>query len=382
MAATFTMERPGKRAGVDTILLGSTLLLAGAGLANLYSASYGYALSLGRAPGYFALRQLAWYLPATAVFAVCAMAPLDRVRTASGAFVLAGLVLLLLPFAPVIGITRNGASRWFGFGGLSFQPSELFKPVLVFYLAHILSKKADRLADVVNAVIPPLLLAAAGTGIVLLQNDFSTALMVAALAVVMFWVADAPLVFFAALASIALPLAALSVLTNDYRLERVIGFLAPRFDPGDLSYQVNGSIRAIEAGGLFGKGIGQGSLKLASIPEVYSDFVFSAWAEETGLAGVLAVLSLWGVLLWRAYRSSLRADDGFRSLLGFGMATYLGFQVLVNVMVEAGAAPATGIPLPLFSSGGSSLLSVAAALGCVVNVARSPEAREGAPDHV
>jgi len=249
-------------------------------------------------------------------------------------------------------------------------------------LAHILSKKADRLADVVNAVIPPLLLAAAGTGIVLLQNDFSTALMVAALAVVMFWVADAPLVFFAALASIALPLAALSVLTNDYRLERVIGFLAPRFDPGDLSYQVNGSIRAIEAGGLFGKGIGQGSLKLASIPEVYSDFVFSAWAEETGLAGVLAVLSLWGVLLWRAYRSSLRADDGFRSLLGFGMATYLGFQVLVNVMVEAGAAPATGIPLPLFSSGGSSLLSVAAALGCVVNVARSPEAREGAPDHV
>lgn len=375
------MERPSGRIGGDPSLLGALLLIVGVGLASLYSASYGYAMSLGKPAAYFAVRQCVWLIPAACIFCVGAFASLDYVQRAIGFVVLGSMLLLLLPFAPVIGISKNGAPRWFGFAGQMFQPSELFKPVLVLYLAHILSKKAERLGDVVNGVIPPLLLSAAGVLIVLAQNDFSTALLLVILAVIMFWIADVPLVFFAALASIGVPLISLSVLTSDYRLRRVLGFLAPGYDPADLSYQVNGSLRAIRSGGVWGKGLGQGTLKIRSIPEVQSDFVFSAWAEETGFAGILAFTALWTFFLWRAFRAAFSAPDAFRSHLAFGLACYLAIQTLINVMVVSGAAPATGIPLPFFSSGGSSLISVALASGLLFNVSRSAVSRAavGAP---
>ena len=371
MNSGFAMDRPFGRVGGDPALLGALALIVGVGLASLYSASYGYAMSLGKAPSYFVGRQLLWLLPSVAIFVAGAFVSLDYLSRMMGVLVLGSMMLLLLPFLPVIGITKNGASRWFGFAGQMFQPSELFKPVLVLYLAHILSKKAERLGDVVNGVIPPLLVAASGVVIVLLQNDFSTALLLGVLAVIMFWVADVPVVFFAALASVGVPLVSLSVLTSDYRLRRVLGFVAPSFDPADLSYQVNGSIRAIRAGGLWGKGLGQGTLKLRSIPEVQSDFVFAAWVEESGFAGVLAFATLWTFFLWRAFKAAFGAPDPFRRHLAFGLSCYLAIQTLINVMVASGAAPATGIPLPFFSSGGSSLVSVALAAGLLFNVSRS-----------
>jgi len=377
----FTMERALGARGGDSLYLATLVLLAGTGLACLYSASYGYALSLGKSPSYFALRQLAWFLPASLAFCAAAFVPLDRLRSAIVVLVLGSMLLLFLPFAPVVGITKNGASRWFGLGGYMFQPSELFKPMLVLYLAHILSKKSERLGDIINGVIPPFLIACAGVLIVLAQNDFSTALMLGLIAVTMFWVAEAPLVFFVALASIGLPLVSLSVLTSDYRLRRVLGFLVPGHDPANLSYQVNSSLRAIASGGAWGKGLGQGTLKLGSIPEVQSDFVFSAWVEETGFLGVLAFAGLWAFFLFRAYRIAFSAADPFRSHLAFGSATYLAMQVLINVMVVSGAAPATGIPLPLFSAGGSSLVSVALAVGFIYNASRQ-RAEAGAREAV
>ena len=371
MYGGFMMEKPLGRVGGDPGMLVSLALLVGVGLACLYSASYGFALSLGKPAGYFAVRQLIWMAPAAAIFAFGAFLPLDAARRWIGVAVIGSLAMLVLPFVPGIGITKNGASRWFGFGGQMFQPSELFKPVIVLYLAHILSKKGEKLGDVVNGVMPPLIVVMAGALIVLAQNDFSTAALVITLAVVMFWISGVPLSFFAAIGSVGLPLVALSVLTSDYRLKRVIGFVAPGYDQADLSYQVNGSLRAIRSGGFWGKGIGQGSLKLRSIPEVQSDFVFAAWVEETGFAGVLAFAALWAVFLWRAYRVAFRSEDTFRSHLAFGIACYLGIQTLLNVMVASGAAPATGIPLPFFSSGGSSLVSAALSAGLLFNVSRS-----------
>ncbi|MBU0927477.1 MAG: putative lipid II flippase FtsW [Spirochaetes bacterium] len=378
MNGGFAMDRPQGRVGGDPALLGALFLIVGVGLASLYSASYGYAMSLGKPGGYFFARQLVWIVPAAVVFAAGAFVSLEYVQASIGALVLGAILLLVLPFMPVIGISKNGASRWFGFAGQMFQPSELFKPILVLYLAHILSKKAERLGDVVNGVVPPFLVAVAGVLIVLAQNDFSTAVLLGMLAVVMFWIAEVPLVFFAALASVGLPLVSLSVLTSDYRLKRVLGFLAPSYDPSDLSYQVNGSIRAIRSGGAWGKGLGQGTLKLRSIPEVQSDFVFSAWAEETGFAGVLAFAALWCFFLWRSFKVSFEAPDAFRRHLAFGLSCYLAIQTLINVMVASGAAPATGIPLPFFSSGGSSLISVALAAGLLFNVSRSVAPKSGA----
>ncbi|MBU0934810.1 MAG: putative lipid II flippase FtsW [Spirochaetes bacterium] len=362
----YTMERSVDRTHADYTLLVCIMVLAVLGVATLYSASYGYALTLGLKPGHFALRQLMYFMPPSIIlFVLASFIKISFVRKMAGIIVLLTLVLLALPFVPGIGITKNGAPRWFGFGDLMFQPSELFKPVLVVYLAHILSKKAERLGDIVNAVLPPLIVALAGIGLVLLQNDFSTAVLLILITVVMFWIANVPFLFFAALASLGVPLVSLVVLTSDFRLKRVLGFLAPSYDPADLSYQVNGSLRAIRSGGWFGRGLGQGVLKLRSIPEVQSDFVFAAWVEETGFLGVLIFIAVWVVLLFRVFVSSFRVADPYIQLLLFGMGSYLCMQTLLNIAVVAGAVPATGMPLPFFSSGGSSLLSVALACGFI-----------------
>jgi cell division protein FtsW len=381
METGFTLERPIARQAGDKALLAAILLIGGLGLANLYSASYGYAISIQRPAAYFAMRQSLWLIPASLVFAACSVIPLDWMRRYMGMLMLAAVLLLLLPFVPGLGITKNGASRWFGFAGLSFQPSELFKPVIILYLAHILSKKADRLSDVIHGVTPPLLVVLAGMALVLLQNDFSSALLIGVLGIGMFWIAGTPLMFFLALSTTGIPLVSLTILTSDYRLRRVLGFLAPGYDPANISYQVNASLRAIRSGGLFGKGIGQGTLKIRSIPEVQSDFVLASWAEEAGFLGMLLLVGILTFFMWRAFAVAFRARDTFSSHAACGMATYIAIQSLINMMVVAGIIPATGIPLPFFSSGGSSLLSVAVACGFIYNISRygsqEPESQTG-----
>lgn len=371
MHSGFSMEKKAAKANIDSVFIVSLALVAGTGLASLYSASYGYAISLDKAASYFVLRQLTWFAPASLAFLTAAFVPMDWLRKNMMLFVLPSIFMLLLPFFPVIGISKNGAARWFGFAGFMFQPSELVKPMLLLYLAHILDKKSDRLSDVLNGLIPPLAIACCAVFIVLAQNDFSTAFMLALISVLMLWITELPLIFFGAFATIALPLASLSVLTNPYRLRRILGFIVPGYDPANLSYQVNSSIRAIKAGGFMGKGFGQGTLKLHSIPEVYSDFVFSSWVEETGFIGVLFFVALWIVFLSKAFGAAFKEEDSFRSSLVFGSAAYLAAQILINIMVVSGAAPATGLPLPFFSSGGSSLLSVSITTGFIYNILRT-----------
>jgi len=370
MASGFDVERTYPGRGGDASLLAGAALLFGTGLAVLYSASYGYALSLQKPAAHFLVRQLGYAPLAFLVFLVCAFLPVERLRSLVKPLTLIALASLVLPFIPGIGVNRNGATRWIGIGSRTFQPSQVFRVSLILYLAYIFSKKSERIRDVVNSALPPLLITAIGTVLIFLQNDFSTAAILVLIAAALFWVAEVPGLFFAALATILAPLTALSVLTSDFRLRRIIGFLYPGFEPTALGYQVNGSLRAIRAGGLWGKGLGLGTLKLTSIPEVQSDFVFAAFAEESGLLGVLAFLGIWGFFLWRAYNTAFRNQDRFRSYLAFGLATSMAVQVLVNIAVAAGVLPATGIPLPFYSAGGSSFLETAAACGLLYNLSR------------
>lgn len=376
MSAGFEVERTYTGRGGDTSLLAASALLFGTGLAVLYSASYGYALSLQMSAAHFLLRQLGYAPLALMVFLACAFLPAERLKSLVKPLTLLALAALVLPFIPGIGVSRNGATRWIGIGSRTFQPSQIFRIALVLYLAHIFSKKSERIGDVVNSALPPLVITSLGALLIFLQNDFSSAVILVLVAAALFWAAEVPVRFFAALGTILLPLTALSVLTSDFRLRRIIGFLYPGYEPTALGYQVNGSLRAIRAGGFWGKGLGLGTLKLTSIPEVQSDFVFSAFAEEAGFLGVLAFLGLWGFFLWRGYRTAFRNEDRFRSYLAFGLSTSLGIQVLVNIAVAAGALPATGIALPFYSAGGSSFLEAAAACGLLYNLSRgAPETR-------
>jgi len=370
MALGFDVERTYSSKKGDTALLAATVLLFGAGLAVLYSSSYGYALSLQKPAAHFLLRQLSYAPMALLIFLAGAFVPVDRLRSLVKPLTLLALATLLLPFIPGIGVNRNGATRWIGIGSRTFQPSQVFRVALVFYLAYIFSKKSDRMHDVVNSAVPPLIITVLGCLFVYLQNDFSTAAILVCIAAAMFWAAEVPLRFFVALASILAPLIILSIFTSDFRLRRIIVFLYPGYEPSALGYQVLGSLRAIRAGGFWGKGMGLGTLKLTSIPEVQSDFVFAAFTEESGFIGVLAFLGMWVFFLYRGYKIAFRVEDRFRSYLAFGLSTSMAIQVLVNIAVTAGVLPATGIPLPFFSSGGSSFLESAVSCGLLYNLSR------------
>jgi cell division protein FtsW len=374
----FDAERTRAAQPGDTGLLAAVFLLAGTGLAALWSASSGYALSLGKAAQHFALRQALFMVPAALVFALSAAVPLEAVRAKIGPITLGALACLFLPFLPGLGENRNGASRWIDLGFTTFQPSELWKLASVLYLAHILDRRGAE-GGKGGSLVPPLLLAAFACVVVFFQNDFSTAVITGVAAAIMFWVAGTPASFFLGLGAAAAPLAALSVLTSDFRLRRILAFLFPSYEPHGQGYQVLGSLKAIRSGGFLGKGIGLGTMKLSSVPEVQSDFVFAAWAEETGFLGVLAFFALWGFFAWRAIRRAFAEEDRFRSYLGIGLASLILVEVLVNVAVAGGVVPATGIALPFFSSGGTSLLSTACACGLLYNLSRD-RAPAGARD--
>lgn len=225
------------------------------------------------------------------------------------------------------------------------------------------------------SLLAPFLLVCLACLLIYLQNDFSTAVVAALVSLVVFWAAGAPYTFFIGICAATAPLAALSVLTSDFRLKRILAFLFPTYEPHGQGYQILGSIRAIRAGGFFGKGIGLGTVKLASVPEVQSDFVFAAWAEETGFIGVLAFFALWAFMAWRAFRIAFSEPDAFRSYLAFGLAALLLVEVLINVAVAVGAVPATGMALPFFSAGGSALISTAGTCGLLYNLSRGAASR-------
>jgi cell division protein FtsW len=371
MRAGFEVERMRPGEGGDPVLLAAVILLAGTGIAALWSASSGYAVSIGKEPGYFAIRQLLYLAPAALIFLACCIVDLDLLRSKAGILTLIGLAALFLPFLPSpLGVKRNGATAWVNIGITTIQPSELWKPIVIFYLAHILDRKRQRILESAGVLIPPFVLVAAGCLVVFAQNDFSTAALTLLAAAAVFWAASAPPSFFLGLGAAAGSISALVILTSDERLKRIIDYVFPAYDPSGQSYQLLGSIRAIRSGGLLGKGLGLGTLKNGGILEVQADFIFAAWAEETGLVGVLAVLALWGVFAWRAFATALAEEDGFRSSLGFGLAFLLVMEALVNIGVAGGAVPATGLVLPFFSAGGSSLLSTAAICGMLYNLSR------------
>jgi cell division protein FtsW len=228
--------------------------------------------------------------------------------------------------------------------------------------------------------------------LIYLQNNFSTALFIAVNALVIFFLAGVRLRYFFAAIVMLLPLSSLLILTREHRLRRLISFIRPEWEPQGAGFQVRASLLTIMSGGALGKGIGQGTRKIASVPEIHSDFIFSAFAEESGFLGVLFMFILFGVFAFQGYRAALRADTAFRRLLAYGLVTSVVSQALMNVAVVSGVLPATGVPLPFFSAGGSSLATTLIMAGLIVNVsshnpadsitADNPDFAEGEGMHV
>jgi cell division protein FtsW len=361
---------PHKKEHPEYGFIGAFTFLAILGFMAMWSASSGYAVRTGKTADFFAKRQVAFLLIGSIVFFICYKIPLSKLRSKTGFFTIAALVFLALPFIPGIGVEINGARRWVNLYITNFQPSEIWKPFIVFYAAHIFDKRADTLKASTGEAAFPLLVVAAGVILIYLQNDFSTAALALVAPLSVFWLAGVSMLFFAAIGIPALLSIVIMVASSEYRLARVIGFIIPEFDPHGMNYQVQNSLKAIISGGFFGKGLGLGTRKLSSIPEIQSDFVFAAFAEEMGLAGVIAIVVCWAFIILTIL-SAVREKEGFEYLLPLGLLFLLFIQFFINLGVVSGFLPATGIALPFFSAGGSSLLSTALAGGLIANALRS-----------
>ncbi|MCL2443969.1 MAG: putative lipid II flippase FtsW [Treponema sp.] len=346
------------------------VLLLGTGLVTLYSASYFFAARFFASGDYFFIRQLIFAAVGVVLFFVFTYMSLDLIRKLILPFVCLAAFLCILTLIPGIGIERYGASRWIEIGSMSYQPSEMVKFVLPLYLAHLLDKKADSMDRFFSGILPPVLVTGVFFALIYMQNNFSTAVFIVFNAMVIFFLAGMRYKYFLAAVSMIIPVSILLIFTKEHRVRRLVSFLRPEWDPMGAGFQVNASRDAIVSSGFFGKGIGEGTRKVASIPEIHSDFIFSAYVEETGFIGIVLFFALFIVFAVIGYKTALKSETVFGRLLAAGLTTMIVTQVLLNTAVVSGALPATGIPLPFFSAGGSSMITTLICAALIANVAR------------
>jgi len=354
----------------DIGFLVSFILLLGLGLVTLYSVSINPGLRIKNDELFFVKRQLIFLLIGIVVVFFLSMIDLDRVRNILPVIVLASILLCVLTCIPGIGIEKNGARRWLGIAGIEFQSSEPAKLVIVLYLAHLFAKKHDRLDELAVAIIPAVIMTSVFVVFIYLQNDFSTSLIVMILSFVLFFFSGIKLRWFVIFFCLVLPVVLLFVFTEPYRVERIISFLNPSIDPYGGGYQLNMARKAISGGGFWGQGIGGLFRGTISIPEVQSDFIFAGWAEEMGFFGIVLYFVVLSYFIIRGYKIALVCKDRFRSLLAFGCVSAIMIQSIMNCGVVCGLFPSTGIPLPFFSSGGTSLIVSMSFCGLIINVSR------------
>ena len=255
----------------------------------------------------------------------------------------------------------------------TFQPSELVKFVLVLFLANNFEKQEEIIDEDEKSVFPCVLGLFTFVGLVIAQKDFSTGLFIALIGILMFFVSGTKLKWLIPFLFIAIPAIFLLITLERYRMERIIGFLRPDDFASSVNYQTLAAKRAISAGGLWGNGIGSGLSKINSIPEVQADYIFAGWAEAMGFGGVIVYLILLCIFAWRGYLAAFNSPSRFTGYATFGCVSLIFIQSLVNCMVVCGLLPSTGIPLPFFSLGGSSIIVTIAMSGFILSASRCDE---------
>ncbi len=343
----------------------TVIILLALGLLMVFSSSYPYGYYRFGDGLYFIKRQAFW--AAAGVAAMYLTSRIDYRFYKRRALTILGICFLLLVAVLVIGKSVNGAKRWLGFGSMTFQPSEFTKFALVIFFATILDNAKDKIKDF-KYLISVLGVAAVFFGLLLLQPHFSVCIIIGLAIVIMLLVSGAKIRHFAAMAIPVAVAGVLLVIKEPYRLKRMTAFLDPFADAQGSGWQVIQSLYAIGSGGLFGVGFGNSRQKFLYVSEPQNDFIFAIICEELGLIGALAILTIFIVLLWRGTKIAISAPDTFGSLLVTGIMALVGVQVVLNIAVVTSSIPTTGIPMPFFSAGGSSLVFLMAAMGIVLNV--------------
>lgn len=360
--------REGALRHLDPVLIGTALALAVFGLFMVYSASHQGLATLGEDPGFYLKKQIAFLMLGLIAMLITASFDYRLVKVYAG-IAFGGVVFLLLLVLTPIGDETAGAQRWINLFGFQFQPSEFAKLGLVALLAAYLSELREvRLENVWRAAG----LALAPMALIFLQPDVGTTMVFAAVVIGLLVVAGARARHIGILVAVAVMGAIVAFhlgIVKDYQIARLTSFLDPAADPLRAGYNRAQAEIAIGSGGVFGRGYLNGTqTNLDFVPEQHTDFVFTVVGEELGFVGALLLLVLFAVLLWRGFRTALMSRDSFGTLLAAGVTTMVAFQIFVNVGMTMGIMPVTGIPLPLVSYGGTSMIVNWMAVGLLLNV--------------
>lgn len=353
---------------VDYSLLVIILMLLCFGLVMVFSASSANAHYVQGDATYFFKRQFIWAVAGLLIMWFVSKFSYKKIKQyANLLFTITIIMLILVPF---IGIKINGARRWLGFGSLTFQPSEFAKLTLVLFLAKSISIFPKRTEQLVNGYIRYFAIIVAVAGLVLLQPHMSGAIVIALGGVAVLFAAGYKIRYFIITGMGALPAVLALAIMSPYRLKRITSFLDPFADKLGESWQIVQSLYAIGSGGLFGMGLGQSRQKFLYIPEPQNDFIFAIVCEELGFIGAVFVIFLFALLIWKGIMIAKDAPDEFSALTATGITSLVAVQVLMNIAVVSSMMPVTGVPLPFFSYGGSSLVILLIEMGILLNISR------------
>ena len=340
------------------------------GVVMIYSSSAIFSYEQYHSTTFFLKHHLFHILLGTILTAFLMSLDLYLIRRWAKPLFIFSLLLIILVFVPSLGREIGGARRWFKFWIFGFQPSELAKWATVLFLADILAKQPQRLNILARRFLLPLL----GVGIIcvliFMQPDLGSAVVIAFVAMLLFFVAGIHWVYISTLGILSVPLLYFSILNVPYRRRRIIAFLNPWADAQGCGFQIVQSYLALGLGGLWGIGLGQSRQKLFYLPAAQTDFIFSIIGEELGLLGTAAIVILFMLLFWQGTKISLRSTDPFIKLLSFGIVVTIVLAAAVHIAVVCGAVPTKGLPLPFISYGGSALVFNMMAVGLLLNSAR------------
>ena len=353
----------------DRLLFVATIVLVSVSVVMVYSASAVLAMERFQEPYRFLMRQALWAALGLGVLAIAMRIDYRTYRNELFVWTLlaavAGMLVAVLFTPPV-----NGARRWLGLGGLGVQPSELAKIGCILFAALMLDRRMHRINEISYSLTPIVIITGAMVGLVVLEPDVGTSISLLLTIAVMIFAAGLSYRHLALAALVLLPTVTAVLLAAPYRRRRLFAFLDPWQDPLGDGFQIIQSRIAVGTGGVTGRGLMDGVQKLFYLPEPHTDFIYAVIGEELGLIGATAVLLCFCVIAWRGLQISARADDRFGSLVALGLTTMIAVQAFVNMSVVLGLLPTKGIPLPLVSNGGSSLLVSLLGIGMLLNISQ------------
>ncbi len=353
----------------DRPLFVATLLLVCTSVVMVYSAS----AVVARESTMFLTKQAMWAALGFAVLAIASRVDYRLYRNERLIWAVLGGVGLML-VAVLFSAPVNGTRRWFGIGSLGIQPSELAKIACILFTAITLERRMHRINEPRFALAPIALITGGLMALILLEPDFGTAVSILAVVLVMVFAAGLDYRYLVGVVLLLLPALAVVLVAAPYRVRRLTAFLDPWKDPLGSGFHIIQSLIAVGSGGVEGRGLMGGIQKLFFLPEPHTDFIYAVIAEELGLIGASAVLICFLVITWRGLRVAVRAEDAFGSFVALGLTTMIGVQAFINISMVLSLMPTKGIPLPMVSNGGSSLLISLLAMGMLLNISQHESA--------